>query len=344
MSTLYFNGAVNDDWGVAGNWWLVPNVTPGSVPTGLDDAIVTHAVWSNSGAFAEVATLTVNDVPFANVDIHVYDVATFTGYAQLGGSGVLENTVYVDNKAIFTGYARNYGYVWGNAEFDGEASNQMYTPPSGQVTGNAVFNGNSNNFAGNVLGSATFNNLSYFYVYPYDPTMSLFGSVVWNSSNTAAVVPQLPEEPGYPLGGVFYGSYGWGYYAPAPITGTVFTGAIDGDWNKTGNWTDGSGQVATLLPGASEDVTISNSVTFNSGSAVTVNTFTIGGTHTIGIPITVTTQAIFNEGASFSILPNGLILFNSLQALVNTYTVFASQTFYVDITSTPPAFGANLIY
>jgi hypothetical protein len=130
-ATLYFNGAVDDDWTEVGNWWLDDEHTEpaGRLPTSDESVVLTATVSSNSGSQPTVINATVEGVAL-DIDITVTGMATFNGFA-----------------------AMNFITVTGNATFNGTSNN------TGTVTGNATFNDSSQNF-GSVQGTATFNDNS----------------------------------------------------------------------------------------------------------------------------------------------------------------------------------------
>jgi hypothetical protein len=124
-ATLYFNGAVDDDWTEVGNWWLDAEHTEpaGRLPTS-DDSVVATATVTASGQTVVNFTLTTG---ILNGPLTVTGIATFTG-----------------------GESLNEGIVTGNATFNDSSENNV------TVTGNATFNDESRN-VGTVTGTATFN-------------------------------------------------------------------------------------------------------------------------------------------------------------------------------------------
>jgi hypothetical protein len=126
--TLYFNGAVDDDWTEVGNWWLDAGHTEpaGRLPAS-DESVVATANITASGQ--TVVDFTLND-PEPN------------GF-------LLSGTLTVTGDATFNGNSANVGTVTGDATFNDGSAND------GTVTGDATFNGNSANY-GFVFGTATF--------------------------------------------------------------------------------------------------------------------------------------------------------------------------------------------
>jgi hypothetical protein len=127
--TLYFNGAVDNDWATVGNWWLDASHTQaaGRLPTGADSVIVT-----------------------ANITASGQTVVDFTLNDPEGNFFSLSGTLTVTGIATFNGGSFIAGTVTGNATFNEFSSN------SSTVTGNATFNDSSGNL-GTVTGTATFN-------------------------------------------------------------------------------------------------------------------------------------------------------------------------------------------
>lgn len=125
MATLYFNGAVDNDWDEIGNWWTSSAFTTqaSALPTSSDSVVISAPIEAGGGT---VVNLTCNDA-FTNINFTVSGTATFNGGSV------------------------NYGTVYGNATFNDASSND-----SGTVNGNVTFNdGSVNN--GTVSGNATFN-------------------------------------------------------------------------------------------------------------------------------------------------------------------------------------------
>jgi hypothetical protein len=123
-ATLYFNGAVDDDWAEVGNWWLDAGHTEpaGRLPTS-DESVVATANITASGQTVVNFTLT---------------------------TGVLNGPLTVTGIATFNGASINDGTVTGDATFNDSSEN------NGTVTGDATFNDDSNNF-GTVTGTVTCN-------------------------------------------------------------------------------------------------------------------------------------------------------------------------------------------
>lgn len=138
--TLYFTGAVDNDWAELGNWFddAEGAFAASSLPTAVDSVVALEDVDENGGDEPTVANLTVDGKPYQEFSIDI----TVTGLATFGG----------DNDGV--GYAP-YVTLTGNAVFNSTvAASSLY----GTVIGNATFNGVSRLLSsGNVTGTATFN-------------------------------------------------------------------------------------------------------------------------------------------------------------------------------------------
>jgi hypothetical protein len=158
MATLYFNGAVDDDWNELGNWWTDASCASpyeaASLPGPADDVYFTNASnVTNSGDSITVANLFVATGGYTDfsAEVTVNGVATFSDSASLSG------TVYGD--CVFDQSAALAGTVYGNATF------LDYAACNGSVYGAAlVFNDYSNigaSFNANPSATAvTFNDYS----------------------------------------------------------------------------------------------------------------------------------------------------------------------------------------
>jgi hypothetical protein len=145
--TLYFNGAVDNDWSTLGNWWLDDGhtVAASALPTAADSAIASiNFISSNSGSEPTVANLTIEGV-FAGGGMAL----SVTGMATFNSGAV--NEFELTGNATFNG-SENTGTVTGNATFDISSTNTA----TGTVTGNATFDGGFNQ--GTVNGDASFIN------------------------------------------------------------------------------------------------------------------------------------------------------------------------------------------
>jgi len=149
--TLYYNAAVDTDWNNLGNWWMDSNhtVPATSLPTSIDDAIMTAMCSTNSGSEPTIVNL------------------TFNAPNEL----FLAITIAVSGNAIFSNFSVNVGTITGNVTFNDSSYNtgtingnvtfNEYSNNNGFVLGNAIFNNSSVNYSGYVNGNATFNDSSY---------------------------------------------------------------------------------------------------------------------------------------------------------------------------------------
>jgi hypothetical protein len=153
-ATLYFNGAVDDDWAEVGNWWLDDEHTEpaGRLPASADSAVVSANVTGNSGDPVTVANLTVESVLFQGLEITVTGVATFNGGSILD-AGVTGNMIFNNNSGF------GEAVVNGNVVFN----DTSFFSGDSSISGNATFNDNARMDADgeeglppNVSGTATF--------------------------------------------------------------------------------------------------------------------------------------------------------------------------------------------
>ena len=107
-ATLYFNGAVDNDWTEVGNWWLDAGHTEpaGRLPNSVDSVVVTASMTASGQT---VVDFTMN-------------------------SGDLFGTLTVTGMATFNSTAANGGTITGDATFND--SSQNVGTVSGTVTDN----------------------------------------------------------------------------------------------------------------------------------------------------------------------------------------------------------------
>jgi hypothetical protein len=79
-----------------------------------------------------------------------------------------------------------------------------------------------------------------------------------------------------------------------------YNAAVDTDWSELGNWWTDSGfsVQATALPTSGDDAILNQTCDTNSGSEPTVVNLTFNGSGYLGISITVTGMATFNDSSS----------------------------------------------
>ena len=111
-----------------------------------------------------------------------------------------------------------------------------------------------------------------------------------------------------------------------------FNGAVDSDWDEIGNWwTSGAFTTqASSLPTSSDSVVLSATCDTNSGSAPTVVNLTFNDSYSeyyIGIAITVTGNATFNERSFNNGTLTGNATFNDSSSNQDSSTVTGDATF-----------------
>ena len=116
----------------------------------------------------------------------------------------------------------------------------------------------------------------------------------------------------------------------APVVTLYFNGAVNGNWNTLGNWWLDSGHTvaAPSLPAAGDSVIATASITSNSGGAVTLANFTIGGSNGLSTTITVSGNATFNDDSFNDSTVSGNATFNDDS--YNDGTVSGDATFNDD--------------
>jgi hypothetical protein len=154
MATLYYNGAVDTNWATLGNWWMDNQLTipATSLPTSIDNVVLSATCNTNSGSEPTVVNLTLNG---ENVELFI--AITVTGVAVFS-AGSFNSGPLTGNATFNDSVNSSSGIVTGNATFNGSA----YNGTGGIVTGNATFNDSAyNNYGGTVTGDVTFNDSAY---------------------------------------------------------------------------------------------------------------------------------------------------------------------------------------
>jgi hypothetical protein len=139
MATLYFNGAVDNNWATLGNWWTDATfTTPAtSLPSSSDSVIASSNIASNSGSEPNIVNFTLTG--YISIEITVTGMATFNEDSRLE-----EGTITGDCTFNHTSRHDNIGNIIGNcifndnAIFKGDTSNNI-------VSGSITFNNNSKN-------------------------------------------------------------------------------------------------------------------------------------------------------------------------------------------------------
>jgi hypothetical protein len=119
-ATLYFNGAVDDDWAEVGNWWLDDEHTQaaGRLPTSADSVVATAVLIIASGQ--TVVNFTLND---PEGEVHeLFGTLIVTGNATFNGASFF-NGGTINGDATFNDNSRNNGTVTGTATFNDSACN-----------------------------------------------------------------------------------------------------------------------------------------------------------------------------------------------------------------------------
>ncbi len=131
---------------------------------------------------------------------------------------------------------------------------------------------------------------------------------------------------------LFFAGFFFFNISSASAATKYFCGASNtGNWNGTTSthWFSNVGcTTSTSKAGVLDDVIITKNVTSNNGAAASVKTITVNGTVTIGIPITVSTSATFNDTSSvvFNGGITGSAIFNN-ESYIGQTTVTGNVTF-----------------
>lgn len=256
-----FTGAIDGDWSKLGNWTDGASVPATILPDATTDVVCSSPISSLGSA------ITVNSIEFQ-------DSFTATDFE-----------LTVTTTCEFTG-GHNEGTINGDCEFSGTASYNV-----GTINGVVLFSGTgAYDDDGTITGIATFTGDSFFVNTTGEPIFE--SGIIWDSTNTASL-PQYPYDPTNPGGGVINGASGWGYY-PEQVVGSIFTGAINGDWTNIGNWTDDFDVPANILPISSGDV-VCNVTVSSLGSVITVNSIDFKASFTDAVnALTATNGCVFS--------------------------------------------------
>lgn len=175
MATLYFNGAVDNDWDELGNWWTNEGHTTAAtaLPTSSDSVVLSANCGSNSGSAPTVVNLMVSAVGLG-ITITVTGMATFNSGSLGYYDGGLDAEVYgvVNGNATFDdGYLSLYGTVNGNVTMTDSTM-------EGQINGDATFTNTTGGFGAQITGDAVFNGTS-------ETDTEVGGDAVFNDSTSA---------------------------------------------------------------------------------------------------------------------------------------------------------------
>jgi hypothetical protein len=146
--TLYFDGAVDDDWAELGNWWLDDEHTQpaGRLPEAVDSVVATASISSNSGSGPTVANF---EIDGDNINLAIS--LTVTGLAVWKTNAWMASGATLTGNVQWNGTNGNAGVVNGNATFNDTTFND------GTINGNATFNGSGGIGNGTVTGTVTNN-------------------------------------------------------------------------------------------------------------------------------------------------------------------------------------------
>lgn len=270
FTALYFNGAINNDWGTLGNWWTNPSFT---IPaTSLPDSITPVEIY------ADVLENTDGDGTCYCFSAQFYS-SSFYAPLVLNSTGVIN---FNGTGGVFDGTATD-GISFHDTCSLGE---------NGYITGDATFRDSSTNSFGTVHGNAFFYESSYNY-----------GQIDGN-----ATVYYSGGLGTYPIGGTVTGTVtyiGWPALSPQWFNDQASGGADDGDFSNPANWwTDDTYTTRPVnaegtqeIPDASTDVFIATglSIYANTGTAnPTINSLTGNGAELANISITISNGATFS--------------------------------------------------
>lgn len=152
---LYYNAAIDTDWGNLGNWWLNSAFTVPATTLPNDDNSVWLAasVTINSSSPPTIYNLIVSDPNNDGWSLGV--PVTVEGMAAFTGSSTLDSSIV--GQAAFADASSNLGTVIGNAAFDNDSTN------SSTVDGNATVNYPvARPLGGTVTGSITYMGYPFF--------------------------------------------------------------------------------------------------------------------------------------------------------------------------------------
>ena len=153
-TTLYYNNAAATfDWNTLGNWWKDSSFTiPATqLPTSSDDVVVSADVSVNRGSTpATVHNLTVTGTTqWGAVDVIVLGTGSFNDSTKMEDGHIIGTMSFNDYSRLM--YS---GYLTGNLNFTGHASDEAHTDGSvtfsnyaqfsgSPITGDAIFYDNS---------------------------------------------------------------------------------------------------------------------------------------------------------------------------------------------------------
>lgn len=263
MATLYFNGAVDDNWQTLGNWWTsydpetdTYSSPAAGLPTSADDVALRSSCGTNSGSAPTVLTLIADNAETLGISMTATGGFTFNNSAQstgtLTGDCVFDNSSYnggtIQGDCTFNNGANSAGSITGNCTFGGGSYN------TGTITGNCTFDGGSYN-TGTITGNCTFSNGSY----------NEYGGSAYTGEITGNCEFSSGSENRY----VVFGNCT--FYGDSSNTGFVFGGAVFyGTSYSQGGYTTGSLTMYdySSYTGAGYNVGEPSAATFNDFSSL----------------------------------------------------------------------------
>jgi hypothetical protein len=291
---LYYNAAIDNDWGNLGNWWLNETHTqPASrLPRSIDSVVLTKPCYANStSSIATVISLTMNDPgtgpfpPELGINIIVKNAIFNDSCGNV--DTIIGNVIFNDSSV------NNYGTVIGNVVFNNDSIN-FY----GYIDGNVVFNDNATNFSSTINNSINtlFNNNSYNLGIINNNAIFNNNSINEGTINGDAIFNDSTNNLGTVVGNIIDNR---------SIT-LYFNNTVNNLWSSVDNWWLDSNhtQPAGRLPTSSDSVITSVN---SRGSGQTVFNFTLNANVQLQGNIIVNGVATFNSGTlSGSIAGNAI--------------------------------------
>lgn len=205
MATLYFNGAVDNDWNTLGNWWEDDQFTvaASALPTSSDSVIASASIGSNSGSSPTVVDFTTTQILEISLTVNGTCLFNGSGAANVGSlsgsnitfdagynslTGVI-NTLTGSPSVTFNNGAHNDGNIekifndatitFNDDSYNcgGIFTNPNYPPGNSHI----YFNDTSYNDNGRIIGNVTFNNSSYHD--GYGEQYGITGNVTFNNNS-----------------------------------------------------------------------------------------------------------------------------------------------------------------
>jgi hypothetical protein len=308
MATLYFNGAVDNDWNTLGNWWEDDQFTvaASALPTSSDSVVTSAIISSNSGSNPTIVNFTVNGNIYINIDLTVSGMATFNNESILGQ--IIGSSKFINGNATFNNTSILLGTINGNATFN----NSAICAISSSVSANAEFNDSSIK-RGNVSGTITWNSS-----YPSDGSLTYyFNGAVDNDWNT---IGNWWIDIGFSLPITTYCGL------PQNIDSVIVSANITSNSGSTPtvkNFTITDAQMST-------DIVITNSATFNGSSSLGngVGATILEMTNSNATTTFNNTSFIDSVGGIniFTNVGTGSVIFND-SSFIKTGTINANTTF-----------------